>query len=304
MSRSISYQISEEFNGMKIKYFLRGEKQFSSRLLCSLKKENDGILLNGVHARVIDVIKTGDVLTVNIPNDNNEIEPVEIDFDIIYEDNDILVINKPSGLAMHPTHNHQGDTLANGVASYLSKKGKNNSFRAVGRLDKETSGIVLCALNKYSAAFLSDKYKKEYVAIVGGLFFGEGTINKRIYRPDMNKSSRWVGDEGDDAITHWTAVACDGKRTFLKINLETGRTHQIRVHFASENAPLCGDDMYGSIDTSINRVALHCMKMWLCHPVTGEEMSFTAPLPQDMKNVIEDNKFNWIITNEDCFNGL
>lgn len=286
MSRKIDYTIPKEYDGKKVIHYLRGEKKYSVRLVAQLKQRPDGIMLNGSHIRTIDRIREGDTLSICMPDDDNSIEPIPCPLDIVYEDEDIMVINKPSGLAMHPTHNHQGDTLANGVTAYLISHGKNASFRAVGRLDKQTSGLVLLALNKYSAAFLPDKYEKEYCAIVGGVFSGSGTIDKRIYRPDPMKTLRAAGDEGDRAVTHWTAAAADGKRTLVNITLETGRTHQIRVHFASLGAPLAGDDMYGSTDKSIARTALHCKRLTLTHPVTNEIMTFEAPLPPDMHDLL------------------
>ena len=232
---------------------------------------------------------TGDILAVNIPEDNNDIEPVEYPLDVVYEDNDIIVINKPAGLAMHPTHNHQGDTLANGAAAYFMKKGRNVIFRAVGRLDKSTSGLVLCALNKYAASRLSGNFTKQYFAVVKGEYKGTGTIDRCIYRPDPMKTLRAAGDEGDYAVTHWQALWTDGVNSLLKINLETGRTHQIRVHFSSQGSPLCGDDMYGSDDKRIGRAALHCGILDFVHPVTGEQLHFEVPYPDDFKALLPEN---------------
>lgn len=290
LSRHLEYIIPKSYDGKKVIHFLRGEKKFSCRLIASLKQMPDGIELNGEHIRTIDRIKTGDILSVNIPDDDNRIEPVNYPLDIVYEDEDIMVINKPAGLAVHPTHNHQGDTLANAVSAYLMNNGKNVSFRAVGRLDKQTSGLVLLAMNKYSAAYLPDRYEKEYFAIVNGFYDSPGTVNKKIYRPDPMKSLRSASDEiGDEAVTHYTPVSSDGKRTLMRITLETGRTHQIRVHFSSIGSPLAGDDMYLSTDSSIKRAALHCGKLTLIHPVTNEEMTFTAPLPEDMSAVLNNH---------------
>ncbi len=287
--RYIEFKIDENYNEKKVLHYLRGEAKLSARLVNTLKRTENGITLNGEHIRTIDLLKTGDVLAVNIPDDKNEIEPCEHPLDIVYEDDDILVINKQAGLAMHPTHNHQGDTLANAVAAYLISKNKNSSFRAVGRLDKSTSGLVLCALNKYSAARLSANYKKTYFALVKGKFSGIGTIDKPIYRPDAMKTLRAVGDDGDRAVTHWQAVWSDNETSLLKINLETGRTHQIRVHFSSIGAPLCGDNMYGSTDTRIARAALHCGVLEFIHPVTREKMHFDIDFPEDFYSILQKN---------------
>lgn len=284
--RHIEFIINEQYDGKKVIAYLRGEAKLSARLVNTLKRTEKGITLNGEHIRTVDLLHTGDILAVNIPEDNNEIEPVEYPLDIVYEDNDILVINKPAGLAMHPTHNHQGDTLANGVAAYFAAKKQNVAFRAVGRLDKSTSGLVLCALNKYAASRLAGNFKKTYFAVVKGSYNGTGTIDKPIYRPDPMKTLRAAGEHGDEAVTHWKALWTDGETSLLEINLETGRTHQIRVHFSSQGSPLCGDDMYGSDDKRIARAALHCGILDFIHPVTGEQLHFEVPLPDDMQCLI------------------
>lgn len=287
--RHIEFVIDEAYNGKKVNAYLRSSARLSARLVNSLKRVENGITLNGVHTRTVDILHTGDLLCVNIPDDSNQIEPVEYPLDIVYEDDDVLLINKPAGLAMHPTHNHQGDTLANAVAAYFFKQGKNVTFRAVGRLDKSTSGLVLVALNKMAASKLSGEFHKVYYAVVGGEYHGKGTINKPIYRPDPMKTLRAVGETGDTAVTHWEALATDGMCSLLKINLETGRTHQIRVHFASMGTPLCGDDMYGSCDKRISRAALHCGDISFTHPVNGEKLSFSVPVPHDIAAIIPEN---------------
>lgn len=287
--RHIEFVIDENYNGKKVIAYLRGEAKLSARLVNSLKRVENGITLNGSHIRTVDILHVGDVLAVNIPDDNANIEAIEYPLDVVFEDDDILVINKPAGLAMHPTHNHQGDTLANAVAAYFLSKGKNVTFRAVGRLDKGTSGLVLCALNKLAASKLSGNFRKVYYAVAKGQFCGNGTIDRPIYRPDPMKTLRAAGDEGDHAITHWESVWTDGDNSLLRINLETGRTHQIRVHFSSVGSPLCGDDMYGSVDKRIGRAALHCGEMTFVHPVSGEFMEFRVPFPDDFAGLLPEN---------------
>ena len=243
------------------------------------------MLLDGEPIRTIDRLRAGAVLTLNLPQDKSTAEPQPAEFEVIYEDEDILVINKPAGLAMHPTHNHQGDTLANAVAYYLTQKGKDAVFRVAGRLDKGTSGIVVCALHKMAASKLNGSYDKTYIAIAEGVYEGIGTIDAPIIRPDPMKTLRAVGEGGEEAITHWTSLGCKNNLSLLEITLETGRTHQIRVHFASQGTPLAGDEMYGGHTDRIQRHALHCAKLEMNHPVTDEKMVFTAPLPQDMADI-------------------
>lgn len=287
MSREIEYIIPDEFSGKKLIAFLRGSVNISSRMLTQLKKAPDGLRKNGEHIRTIDKIFGGDVITVKFPDEKNGIEPSDYsDLKIVYEDDDILIINKPGYLAVHPTHNHQGDTLANRVAGYMLSKQKSPVFRAVGRLDKSTSGLIIIALNKHSAFQLSEKNKKEYLAIAEGRIDGSGTINKPIYRPDPNKTLRAVGQTGERAVTHYESIASNGEHTLLKVTLETGRTHQIRVHFSYIGHPLAGDEMYGGRKNQIDRAALHCEKISFVHPVTGEALTFSAEMPEDMMNLI------------------
>ena len=287
MNRSIDYVVAPEHDGEKLKVWLRGALKLSYRSLVILKHDPEGLKRNGEHIRTIDPVRSGDVITVTFPEEDGGIVPTDGRLlDIVYEDDDILIVNKPAGLAVHPTHNHQGDTLANQVAAYYA--GKNVVFRAVGRLDKCTSGLIVLALNRHAASFLPDRVQKEYLAIAGGEFHGSGTIDRNIYRPDPMKTLRAVSPDnslGETAVTHWQALATDGQRTLLRVKLETGRTHQIRVHFASLGAPLAGDAMYGSTDTDIGRAALHCANMTLTHPITFETLTFSAPLPEDMRTL-------------------
>lgn len=287
MGRVISYTIPEEYDGKKVIAFLRGEAGISCRLLKALKRVENGITLNGEHIRTIDLLHKNDLLCVNIPCPDSEIEPVEFPLEILYEDDDMIIINKDPFIACHPTHNHQGDTLANAVAFHLQKKGKHSVFRAVGRLDKGTSGIVICALNKHAAAHIPKTVSKEYVAVVSGKLEPEGTIDAPIYRPDPMKTIRAVGEGGDRAVTHWKVIRQNDTTTLARIKLETGRTHQIRVHFASAGMPLVGDSLYGEDPDNIGHQLLHCEKVTFTHPITGERMTITASVPEDMQRVID-----------------
>jgi len=285
--RILEYIIPEEFDGKTVESFLRGYKKMSLALFRSQKRVPDGITLNGIHTRSVDKIHTGDILRVNIPDDEKVSIPSSYPLDIIYEDEDILVINKPADLPMHESHNHQGDTLANAVAGYLVKKGKPAVFRAVGRLDKGTSGAVLCALNTFAASKLSGKIEKEYLAVPTGKYTENGTVDKPIYRPDPIKTYRTADDRGDRAVTHFFPQEWGEDYSLLLIRLETGRTHQIRVHFAFLGTPLYGDTMYGTADKDIGRQALHCRSLSFVHPVTEKRMTFEAEMPEDMKRLLE-----------------
>lgn len=286
--RSIDYTVTEYFDGKKIFNFLRGYVKISVRLLRSLKTVEDGIMLNGKRARTIDIIHTGDKVTINIPDDSTMSIPIDYPLDIVYEDDDLLIINKPPMLPMHESHNHQGDTLANAVAGYLIKKDKPATFRAIGRLDKGTSGIVVCALNSHVAARLSGKIKKQYLALVTARYDEDGTINKPVYRPDPMKTFRTADDRGDYAVTHYHVEEKGDNYSLMRIDLETGRTHQIRVHFAYLGTPLYGDRMYGIEDDRICHQALHCENLTFIHPVTNEEITVKAEMPEDMKELLEE----------------
>ena len=288
MTRRLQYTIPHEYSSRRVLDFLK-HLGFSHRLITKLKQTPDGILLNGEHIRTIDPMSEGDVLEINLPTDKKESIsiPVEMPLDIIYEDDDILVLNKPAMLAVHESHNHLGDTLSNAVAFHLKKEGKPSAFRAVGRLDKGTSGLMVCALNRYAASRLSGKIKKQYLAIATGVYEGEGTIDAPIYRPDPILTVRTVDERGERAVAHWKALKNDGKNTLLRVKLETGRTHQIRVHFASLGTPLVGDTMYGTSDGRICHQALHCCECRFIHPVKNEEMHFFCDMPDDMKSIIE-----------------
>lgn len=288
--RRLDFTIPNSYNGKKVLAFLKGEVKASARLITKLKQSDDGILLNGEHVRTVDTLKTGDVLSINIPADKKEnisaVESLKYDLEVLYEDEDFLIVNKPAGIANHPSHNHQGDTLANAVAYHLEKNGKRSVFRSVGRLDKGTSGIVICALNRFAAAAVSGKIYKEYEAVCEGVLTGEGVIDAPIYRPDPIITVRTVDERGERAVTEWKALKNVNGRTHLRIHLQTGRTHQIRVHFAHLGMPLTGDTMYGTPSNLISHQALICKYCRFTHPVTGEIIEIEAPTPKDWEKII------------------
>ena len=172
MARHLQFQIDARFDGKKIRDYLKSEAKVSHRMLCILKRTPCGITVNGAHARTIDILHTGDILALSLPNDEVSVTPTPTDIPlaILYMDDDLIIVNKQAGLAMHETHNHQGDALSNALAYYLTQHGEPAVFRAVGRLDKGTSGIVVCARNKYCAARLSGQIQKTYFAVAGGVF--------------------------------------------------------------------------------------------------------------------------------------
>jgi len=290
----LTFTVTPEEDGKLIKQVLRA-RGVSVRLTNKLKRVPGGMRLNdGNVARTIDPVRTGDVLTLRIPSDEITPEQIAHPLDIVYEDNDLLVINKPPTLPMHPSHNHQGDTLANAVAAYLAGRGKPTAFRAAGRLDKGTSGLVVCCLHSYAASKLNGQVKKVYCALAHGEYRGTGTFANVIYRPFAHRTLRACRDydtplePGDEsAITHWEALAYHGGISLLRIRLETGRTHQIRALFSHHGTPLLGDDYYGAPPREEPGHFLHCGEVFFTHPVSGEDMHFSVPMPEHMRTVAE-----------------
>lgn len=283
----LSFIVPECYDGTKLKSFLRGHCGVSYRLLVSLKKVPMGITADGRHIRSIDPIRAGQTITLHIPADENPPAPCEDSpLDILYEDSHFMAINKPAGMATHPSKAYPDGTLANTVAAHLAEKGIHLCFRPVNRLDRDTSGIVVAALHPHAAHCLSHERQKEYIAIAHGELCGGGTIDLPIRRKRAGSVVREVGKDGKRAVTHWKALAAGSGMTMLSIVLETGRTHQIRVHFAHMGYPLEGDTLYGAVSSLIGRQALHCANMTLIHPYTGKSLTFAAGMPDDMQKLI------------------
>lgn len=281
--REIIFKIDDKNSGLMIRDFLRNFG-VSSALLTKLKQDENGIKLNGKFAKAIEVLKSGDNLTINIKNSGKMPEKFECEnVKVAYNDEDILVLNKPPLMPVHESRNHRGDTLANVAACYMES---DCAFRAVYRLDRDTSGLVLIAKNELAASKLAGKIKKDYYAVVSGKFEGRGTIDLPIRRVQESIIERGVFDDGERAITHYEAIKTDGENTLLKLNLETGRTHQIRVHFSHLGAPLLGDTLYGGNREKINRQALHCKTIYFTHPITHEKITVDSDFPKDFKGLI------------------
>ncbi|MDE5604722.1 MAG: RluA family pseudouridine synthase [Eubacterium sp.] len=280
--RRINFEISQADNGLMIKDFL---KSFgvSSALLTKLKQTENGITLNGSFAKAIERIKTGDILEISIESKGHMPAPSDTEIDILYEDADILIVNKPPFMPVHESRNHRGDTLSNAVSAHMKE---DTAFRAVFRLDRDTSGAVLIAKHELSASKLAGKIKKDYYAVVHGEITDGGTIDLPIKRLSESIIKRCVAEDGEHAVTHYKPIKTTNGRTLLKINLETGRTHQIRVHFSHLGYPLVGDSLYGGADEHINRQALHCKDIYFVHPITNEEMHISCPFPEDFQNLL------------------
>lgn len=291
--RVINYTINNEYNNRPLLHFLKGHIKLSTHIVQSLRHSYGAVIVNDKPHRLVDKVFEGDLLELHLPDKSNLPPLWEIALDIIFEDDDILIINKPSGVSVHPTYNHPNGTLCNAVANYLVKTNQENCTpRAVGRLDKVTSGVMIFTKNAFSASRLNGNLEKTYTAIACGEMDETGTVNAPIYRPDPNKTIRAVGDNGDYAITHWKLLDYFDNKSYLQIKTETGRTHQIRVHCAHIGHPLLGDEMYGApVTRNITRAALHCKSVTFTHPISGERLTFTASEPEDMKKELRKKDF-------------
>lgn len=281
--RVIEFNIQKKDSGKRIKDFLFNFG-VSSSLLTKLKNTENGITLNGSFARAIDTVKTGDILKISIENKGRMPAPSDKKVEIIYDDEDIIALNKPPFMPVHESRNHQGDALSNAAANYIDK---NTAFRAVYRLDRDTSGIVLIAKNELAAAKLAGRIDKDYYAVASKDIGSSGTISAPIARENESIIKRCVNENGKTAVTHYEKVKEYKNGVLYKINLETGRTHQIRVHFAHLDAALVGDTLYGKSSELINRQALHCKAIQFAHPVSGTKLTLSCDFPEDIKLLLE-----------------
>lgn len=296
MNRTFTYVVAPEFEGATIEAYLK-EQHYSRGCIVHLKKTREGIKRNGVWAYTRDRVHTGDVLqTVFVEEAGSEqIVPTALPLEIIYEDEDLLVINKPADMPIHPSMGNYANSLANGVAFYYERQGQPFVFRCINRLDRDTTGLVLIAKNMLSAAILSDamlerKIKRTYLAVVKGALPKEGTIDLPIARKAGSVIERCVDACGERAVTHYRCVDQTPDYSLAEIWLETGRTHQIRVHMSAIGHPLPGDFLYHNDQSRIRRQALHSWRLDFVHPITGKMMRFEQPLPEDMRQLLDREK--------------
>jgi len=293
MERKLSYVVEESQAGFTIERFLKS-KGYSRGCLIHLKKTQEGIRRNGIWAYTNDRLEKGDVLeTIFIEEKPSEnIVPSKIPLDIVYEDEDILVINKSADTPIHPSLGNYENSLANGVINYYQKQGESFVFRCINRLDRDTTGLVVIAKNMLAGAVLSQamiqrQIHRTYLAIVKGNLPDSGVIDLPIGRKSGSTIERCVDRScGERAVTCYECLERNGKYSLAKIRLETGRTHQIRVHMNAIGHPLPGDFLYHPDFTEIGRQALHSWRLEFAHPITGAWLQFEKALPEDMRKLL------------------
>ncbi len=294
MNRTLVYRVGEAEQGLRIEQYLR-RRGYSRQNLTELKKMPDSVLVNGTGCILKKILSAGDELEVRIEETEKceKILPSEIPLNIVYEDEDLLVVNKPAGLPMHPSMKNYEYSLANALVWHYQQKGKLFVFRCANRLDRDTSGLTVVAKHMVSANILSamgyrHEIQREYLAIVRGKVRPDsGIIDAPLSRKEGSVIERKVDFEhGEHAVTHYRVLEEKSGHSLVLLRLETGRTHQIRIHMKYLGFPLIGDYLYNPDMEYIGRQALHSYHLSFLHPITQEKMDFTAPLPEDMRKVL------------------
>ncbi len=296
--------IDKENEGKTVKEYLFSVMKLSRAMVSRLKQMNDGIVLNGNRVTVRAILSDGDDLAIALddrPDEvNHNIEPVGLPLNIVYEDEYIIIVNKEGGVPVHPSHDHHGDSLANAVAAYYLKQGIVSNFRAVNRLDKDTSGLVIIAkgkmsANSFSKLISSGGVRKSYYALLTGrVDTASGRIETYIKRERESIITRCNcgKDEGGAfAVTEFETVCSSDDLSLIVAHPITGRTHQLRVHFAGIGHPIIGDSLYGKASERISRQALHAFRLEFVHPLTHKEMTVSAQIPDDMKKLMLQEDF-------------
>ena len=277
--RRFSYYAVEDGQSVQARLLAEG---YSKRLIIALKQAEEGLRVSGQRVRSTYILKQGETLAVTLPQPavrraaSSKLVPV------LYEDDDIIVYNKPAGLVCHRSGGHYADTLENTV---------DGVFRAMNRLDKDTSGALVAAKHQFAAAQLWQRIEKRYIAVVQGEISEQhGFITLPLARQAPFEPRQVVRDDGKPARTEYHVLAQNHKLTVVECILHTGRMHQIRVHFSAVGHPLLGDTFYGGETACIQRQALHCAKVMFAHPLTQKKLCLAAPLPDDIIKIITENQ--------------
>lgn len=295
----LNYLVDTQNSGRILKSILKNELGLSERLVSKLKFDGK-ILCNSLPVHINTRVNLGDSIDVLIDfiEESDGIIPEPIDIDIIYEDEYIIALNKQPGIVVHPVCSHPNGTIANGLKYYFDKTQLSIKIRPVSRLDRDTTGIIIFAKNQHIQQLLINQmaektFKKEYLGVVHGIIENpNGKIDLPIERKPDSIMLRHVSSEGSPSVTHYSVIEYFKNSSFLKFNLETGRTHQIRVHCQAIGHPLVGDTLYPYLDGQIgpsqmDRQALHSMKAQFLHPIDKKEVELVAPLPSDFQLLLE-----------------
>lgn len=297
---TMNIDIGKEYDGLTVFDLLRKRMHISCGTLTLLKNSPTGIMVNGEHVTVRYKLRTGDRLSLDLADKTetgtSEIIPVKLPLTILFEDDDIIVADKPAGMPTHPTHGHLDDTLANALAYRAQKRGEPFVFRSANRLDRNTGGIILLAKNRMAASRLCDdmkngKISKTYVAITDGIPAPTaGTVDAPIVRADEGILMRTVREDGAPSVTDYRVIRTsrDASRALVVLRPRTGRTHQLRVHMAHIGCPITGDFLYGTeCGEIISHHALHAVRLEFRHPISGKLIRVAAPLPADMLELLK-----------------
>ena len=297
MNRTFTYLITQKDSPCTVESYLK-KRGYSHPILVQLKKTQNGILVNQKWAYVKTILNPDDKLEIHLEEtaSSEHIVPVELPFSIVYEDEDILVVNKPADMPIHPSINNYENTLANAVAWYYQSKGQTLVYRAINRLDRDTTGLLVIAKHLLAGCILSDQMlnrqiHRQYRAIVCGKTEKEGIIDAPIGRAEDSTVLRRIDFEhGETARTRYRLLSYDEEKdlSYISLKLDTGRTHQIRVHMSYIGHPLPGDFLYNPDYRYISRQPLHSYGLKFIHPLTGEPLSFTAHLPADMAALVKE----------------
>lgn len=283
------FTVTADNDGCTLRTFLRKACGISARSM-TLLKFSEGIYRRDTVIKAHEIVHSGEVITLRLPREKNDIAPVRGELSILYEDEYLLIVDKPAAMPVHPTKKHQLDTLANIVSCYQQGRGESYTFRALNRLDKDTSGCVMIAKDRLTYALVKDSIKKKYIAVCEGVIFDEGVIDSPIGMEENSKIKRCVRADGQSAITHYRPISNDGQHTLLELWLETGRTHQIRCHMSSIGHPLAGDDLYGGSLIEITRQALHCREITFEHPYTKKQIRISTDIPYEIAQIIKEGR--------------
>lgn len=293
MQKSVSGIVSCQDNGLRLEHFLKTELHLSKKEISRAKFRENGICVNGERRRIDFSLKTGDLVEILLETDDRISESVTTsgkDLFILYEDEDVIVLNKPAGISVHPANKRDTDTLANRLAFYLHRKKEDSVIRIFGRLDKDTSGVVLAVKNRPAAMRLERQRAgctllKSYLAVTEQIPDPPaGMICLPIGTDPQNRKRMCITADGKRAVTHYETLTTKNGCTLIRLSLETGRTHQIRAHMAAVGCPLLGDPIYGKgAVPEMKRTALHARSIRFLQPFTGEAIFIEAPLPDDMR---------------------